>query len=236
MLHLLPVAQRAPLPAPANQPGRGLAFGARPTRKALDRRQRLREAGAALFATQGLENTPIHQIAHAAGVSFRTARDDYPSRAALLHDFLHAHLDAVMEAVGTADERHANAEPAARLSAVILALFATLRVNRHAHALLVPGLPSLAGPAREDITHARRLVTFRLYTIIEAAVPRLAAARELRAPVTRLLLAALGDAAQWFRDDGALAREDYAALLARLLIDGAKSAIAQHRGSPSPLP
>ncbi|MBV9778079.1 MAG: TetR family transcriptional regulator, partial [Acetobacteraceae bacterium] len=51
----------------------------RPTRKALDRRQRLREAGAALFATQGIGNTPIHQIAQAAGVSFRTARDDYRS-------------------------------------------------------------------------------------------------------------------------------------------------------------
>ena len=236
MLHLLPAAQRARLPASASQPGRGLVFSVRPTRKALDRRQRLREAGAALFATQGIGNTPIHQIAQAAGVSSRTARDDYPSRAALLHDILHAHLDALTEAVGAADERHANAEPAARLSGVILALFATLRANRHAHALLAPGLPSLPGPAREDIAHAGRLVTFRLYTIIEAAVPRLAATRELRAPITRLLLAALGNAAQWFRDDGALASEDYAALLARLLIDGAKSAIALHRGPIPPLP
>ena len=229
MLHLLPLVQRAPASAPASPHGRGLPPATKPTRKALHRRHRLREAGAALFATRGIESTPIRQVAHAAGVSPGTAQDDYPTRAALLHDILHAHLDAVTEAVGEADDLHAHAEPAARLCAVILALFTTLRANRHAQALLTPGLPSLPAPARGEIAHAGRLVTFRLYTIIEAAMPRLATARELQAPVTRLLLAALGDAAHWLRDDGALAPEDYAALLTRLLIDGAKSATALRR-------
>jgi AcrR family transcriptional regulator len=230
VLHLLPMAQRAPASALSCSPGRGLPPAGRPTRKALNRRHRMREAGAALFATQGIDNASIRRIAHAAGLSPGTARDDYPTRADLIHDILHAHLDTVAEALGEADDLHATSEPTARLEAVILALFTTLRANRHAHRLLQAGLPSLAAPAREAIAYTSKLITFRLYTIIEAAVPRLAAARELQAPVTRLLLATLGDAIQWFRDDGALSREDYARLLARLLIDGAKSAIALHRG------
>ncbi len=230
MLHLLPTAQRAPAPGPVSPHGQGLPLTARPTRKALNRRRQVRDAGAALFATQGIENISIRQIAHAAGFAPRTVRDDYPTRPDLIHDILHAHLDAVTEAVGEADDRHAAADPAARLHAVILALFTTLRANRHAHALLRAGLPSLPAPAREDIAHTGKLITFRLYTIIEAAVPRLATARELQAPVTRLLLATLGDAIQWFREDGALAPEDYARLLTHLLIDGARSAIALHRG------
>ncbi|HJS86062.1 MAG TPA: hypothetical protein VJ779_11445 [Acetobacteraceae bacterium] len=234
MLHLLPVAQRAPSLSPAAPQGRGLPPATKPTPKTLHRRQRLRETGAALFATQGIEAISVPRVAHDAGVSPRSARDDYPTRAHLLHDILHAHLDAVAEAVGQAEERHASADPEARLHAVILALFSALRANRHAHALLRPGLPSLSAPAREAIAHAGKLVTFRLYTILEAAVPRLATSRELQAPVTRLLLATLGDAVHWFRDDGALAHEDYARLLTRLLIDGARAAIALHRGSIAP--
>ncbi len=196
----------------------------------LSRRRRLRDIGAEMFVTKGVETTSLVQIAHAAGVPPRTARDDYPTRADLVHDILYAHLDTLTEALGEADDLHAAAEPAVRLRAVILVLFTTLHAERHAHSLLRAGLLSLPAPAREDIAYTVKLIAFRLYTIIEAAVPQLAAARELQAPVTRLLLATLADAILWFRDDGALAREDYAALLTRLLIDGAKSAIALYRG------
>jgi TetR/AcrR family transcriptional regulator len=226
MLHLLPMAQRAPASPPSLSPGRGLPPSGRTTRKAPNRRLRLRQVGAEMFATKGIENTSIAQIAHAAGISPATARDDYPTRADLLHDILHAHLDAMTEAAGEADDRHATAEPAARLQAVIFALFTALQADRHAHRLLRTALPA---PARETLAHTGKLIIFRLYMIIEAAVPQLATARELQAPIARLLLATLGDAILWFRDDGALAREDYASLLARLLIDGAKSAIALHR-------
>jgi TetR/AcrR family transcriptional regulator len=226
VLHLLPIGLRAPSRFGAPQ-GRALPAGGRPSRKALDRRRRLREQGAALFAARGIENTSLAQVAHAAGVSPATARDDYPTRADLLHDILHAHLDAVAEAVGEADDRHARADPAARLNAVLLTLFNVLHADRHAHGLSRAGLPA---PAREDLAYARKLIIFRLYTVIEAAVPQLATMRELQAPVTRLLLAALADATLWFREDGALAREDYARLLAQLVIDGAKSAVALHRG------
>ncbi len=94
----------------------------------------------------------------------------------------------------------------------------------------MPGFPPCPPRRARNLEYTCKLIGFRLYTVLEAAVPQLATARELRAPVTRLLLAAVADSTLWFREDGILSPDDYAGLLARLLIAGAKAAVATRMG------
>jgi hypothetical protein len=62
--------------------------------------------------------------------------------------------------------------------------------------------------------------------MLEAAIPGLTLARELQAPLSRGLLAAISDAGLWLREDGPLSHRDYPRLLARQTIAGARAALA----------
>lgn len=208
---------------------RGQGSGYAPSDRMERRRADMRRAGAGIFARDGIEAVGIAEIALAVGVRPSTGLYTYPRREALIHDILHSHLHDIIKVVGDTDDAHAEAAPAARLELVLRALLDALLANRNANRLIYAGFTSVPQTARDGLTYLVRLIVFRLYTILEAALPGLAATRELQAPTARALLATISDAALWFRDDGALSRADYAGLLARQTLDGVRAALAAYK-------
>jgi hypothetical protein len=88
---------------------------------------------------------------------------------------------------------------------------------------------TLPAAQRDPLRYHLRLLAHRLTVAIEAAVPELGDAAALRQPVSLSLMAALNAAILWFRDDGALTREDFAQLLAYQAVAGVRAMLGREQ-------
>jgi AcrR family transcriptional regulator len=186
-------------------------------------RTELRMAGAALLARRGADRT-MAEIARHAGVRSASIAHLYPRRHDLIHDILHAHFDGLLEHVGGTEEAEADASPFARLTCMVQAYLDFVLAYRDEQVVAISLLDTLPVAQREPLRYQLRLLAHRLTLAIAAAIPGLEGVHPLCRPVGLTLMAALNAAALWFRDDGALLREDYAVLLTRQAVEGARAA------------
>ena len=238
MLTFLP-HQRAQ-PAPANphddepafgprtsrrHPGRGATVAwTMPTRIA-ERRARMREVGAGLFAREGVNGVAVLDVARAADAPVSASAHGYRRRQDLLFDILHAYVDALHEYAGDADEAHQADPPERRMVEVIAALLEGLDDHRDAHELMKPVFPTLADDQREALRYLTRTLIYRLAPILDQAVPGIGQRHDLRSPLLQSLLGMTSHAPAWFREGGPLSRRDYAALVSRVIIEGGRMAL-----------
>ena len=108
MLTLLPMPSIAPPITPPPISGRGAPSSWRRTARAEALRTRLRETAARLYARDGIDGVTIADIARAAQIPPGSATHAYPRRRDLLFDIVHAHIDALHEYVGRADDAFAD--------------------------------------------------------------------------------------------------------------------------------
>lgn len=191
-----------------------------------ERRGRMREVGARLFAREGIHGVAVLDVARAADAPVSPSAHGYRRRQDLVFDILHAYVDALHEYVGEADEAHEADPPEQRLVGLIEALLDGIHDHRDAHQLMMAAFPTLAEEQRDVLRYQTRMLIYRLTPALEGAVPGINQRHDLRAPLLQSLLGMSSHTPAWFRDTGALSRHDYAALIARGITEAGRTALA----------
>lgn len=181
-----------------------------------DRRREILKIAAHLFARQGYDRTSMTEIAQALGVSKALFYHYYPSKDALLYDILREHLTGLAEAAEAADVPAR--PPRERLLAVVTAILDWYKDADDTHNIQLTGLPRLPPAQAAEVKGLQRRAVEVIARILLALNPRLPA-DEIK-PVTMSIFGTLNWQYMWFRDGGAMSRHAYAALVARLFVDG----------------
>ncbi|WP_114374661.1 TetR/AcrR family transcriptional regulator [Elioraea thermophila] len=189
------------------------------------KRDHLLHTAAALFARHGYDRTSLAMIGEAAGVSKGLVYHYYADKDAVLADIIGRHLRdlvAVVEEVGRRDAR----DPATRLADMAVALLEAYRDADDEHRVQVAHLRLLPEQAQEALKALERRLVDLFAAALAEAEPALAGNRRLLKPLTMSLFGMLNWAFMWFRDDGPLARAEYARMCARMVLAGARDATA----------
>ncbi len=193
------------------------------------RRRRMRAVGARLFALRGLDSVAVLEVARQADVPASPASHGYRRRQDLIIDIVHAHIDAMHEYVGNADDATAGADPQVRLDAIVTALLDGLHDHRHEHRVLIGAFPHLPEEPRHALHYLIRTLLARLTGPLEALLPGLAANRVMMAPLVQSLAGMASHSQAWLRDNGTLTRADYARLISRAVVAGGRQMLADMR-------
>jgi AcrR family transcriptional regulator len=182
-----------------------------------DKRQKILEQSAMLFAEHGYDRASITMIAGACGVSKALLYHYYADKAELLFDIIDSHLRhllAVTESalVGVSDVRQ-------RLLALCTSLLVAYRDAAAQHEVQIAQLRLLAPAQQRELKALERQLVDRFAAEISCAVPDDPVRLK---PLTMSLFGMLNWNFLWFREDGALSREEYAELVVTLLLEGAR--------------
>jgi AcrR family transcriptional regulator len=197
-----------------------IAYAARPV--SLHMRATLREIGAGFLARPG-GTKMMSDMLREAGQARPSINHLYPRKHDLVFDILHSHIDGLLEHVGGAEEAEAEAPAFDRLTCMVRAYLDFVLSYRDEQVVAITLLDTLPSGQRGLLRYQLRLLAHRLALAIEAAVPSLTDAAALRRPLSLSLMAAVNATVLWFRDDGALSREDYTRLLAQQAVAGARA-------------
>ncbi|HOV02886.1 MAG TPA: TetR/AcrR family transcriptional regulator [Kaistiaceae bacterium] len=185
-----------------------------------DKRRAILDRSAELFARSGFDRTSMSQIADACGVSKGLLYHYYQNKDALLFDIIERHLAELIEAVEAAETTGVDAK--ADLRALIFALLEAYRDADAEHKVQINDLSKLAVEQQEALKALERRLVSIFSEAIAAAKAGLGDPSRLLKPVTMALFGMINWSYMWFREGGALTREDYADIVARLIIEGSK--------------
>lgn len=179
-------------------------------------------AAAAVFAEQGMEKASMAQVALRAGVSKALLYHYYPSKDALIFDIVETHLRELDAAVEAADDAKLGLE--ARLNALVWAVLDNYRDADNAHTVQLNGTSALSEEQKDAIRTIERRIVKRFSNVLAEINPDLKnPAKPLLMPATMSLFGMLNWVYMWFRDGGALTRQDYAKLATTLMLHGVKA-------------
>ncbi|MCA1298726.1 TetR/AcrR family transcriptional regulator [Stappia indica] len=186
-----------------------------------DKRKAILKTSAALFAEHGFDRASMNQIAQGCGVSKALLYHYYANKDALLFDIIRDHLDELNAAV---EEAAAPAAPGeARLEACVGALLDAYRDANAEHKIQINEMKRLPPEQQEELKERERQLVKMFAAALADAVPALGGGSELLKPVTMSLFGMVNWHYMWFREGGAVSREDYARIATRLILDGARS-------------
>lgn len=187
-----------------------------------EKQQAILVSAAAVFAEQGMEKASMAQIARHSKVSKALLYHYYPSKDALIFGIVHAHLTELEQAVETADDPAL--EPGKRLHALVSAVLETYRGADNQHNVQINGTSALAEDEKSVIRNLERRIVKRFSNVMREINPSLdSKERPLLMPVTMSLFGMLNWVYMWFRDGGAITREDYAEVATTLILEGVKA-------------
>lgn len=186
-----------------------------------DKRRAILDASARLFAENGYDRTTMSLVAEACGVSKALLYHYYAGKDELINDIITTHLERLTAAVRRADPG-AGAPPPDRLTRLVTALLDAYRDATAHHIIQINDLKRLSPPQQDAIRCRERTLVAIFSDAIAAANPHLANGSGLLKPVTMSLFGMLNWHYLWFRDGGAVSREDYAALATRIIVEGTR--------------
>ncbi|MBX3519147.1 MAG: TetR family transcriptional regulator [Xanthobacteraceae bacterium] len=184
------------------------------------KRKAILDRSAKLFAKNGYDRTSMAEVAGACRVSKALLYHYYVSKDELLFDILKSHLDDLIGAVRAVDEKLA---PKPRLRALVGALLDAYKDADSQHKIQINELSKLASAKRQQLIALERELVAIFSGAIAAANRNIGASPRLLKPVTMSLFGMLNWHYMWFREGGAMSREEYADLATQLLIEGAAS-------------
>ncbi|NWG25212.1 MAG: TetR/AcrR family transcriptional regulator [Pseudorhodoplanes sp.] len=189
-----------------------------------EKRQAILDHSATLFARNGYDRTSMAEVASACGVSKALLYHYYASKETLLFDILRNHLQDLLDATEAVDR---TLPPRARLRALVGALLEAYRDADEDHKIQINELGKLPPAQQRQLKDMERDLVRIFSEAIAANNPALAANKTLLKPVTMSLFGMLNWHYMWFRDHGAISREDYADLATTLLVEGAAAVTAR---------
>jgi len=192
-----------------------------------DKRDALLHTAAIAFARDGYDRASMAGLAAECGVSKALLYHYYASKEALLFAIIQNHLSELVDAVDQADRPEA--APEDRLEGLVAALLDAYRDADAEHRVQVGALRLLPEPEQEALKRLERRLVEKFADAVRALDPALFAATPLLKPVTMSLFGMVNWAYMWFRDGGAVSRDDYARLATRLLVGGVRDLTAKPR-------
>jgi len=177
---------------------------------------------ATVLATMGFDKASMSQIAAQAQVSKALLYHYYPSKDALVFAIILTHLEKLDLTLAAADQPAL--EPAARLRLLIGVVLEGYRGADDRHKVQLKAMSLLTAEQKQTITEVERRIVRRFASVLRDVSPHLDdKERPLLMPVTMSLFGILNWAYMWFKDSGRLNREDYAAVIAAMILDGVKA-------------
>ena len=185
-----------------------------------EKRKAIFRASARLFAEHGYDGASMSQIAVACGVSKALLYHYYDSKETLLYDIIFDHLQHLLNTVKAAAGR--NGDAMERLNGLTIALLDAYRDSDAEHKVQINDLKRLPPERQETLRGLERELVDIFSAAISKAAPSLGPDNPLLKPVTMSLFGMLNWQFLWFRPDGPISREEYARLVTRLVVDGAR--------------
>ncbi|MGN6465277.1 MAG: TetR/AcrR family transcriptional regulator [Rhizobiaceae bacterium] len=190
-----------------------------------DKREAILHRAAIAFARDGYDRASMAGLAAECGVSKALLYHYYASKEALLFGILSSHLEALVEVVEAADD--AGFDPAERLGRLVAALLDAYRDADAEHKVQIDALRLLPEPGQVELKALERRLVAIFAEAIRAVEPDAFADGRLLKPVTMSLFGMLNWFYMWFREDGAVSREEYAALATKMLVGGVRGLTQQ---------
>lgn len=185
-----------------------------------EKREAILHRAAIVFARDGYDRASMAQLAAECGVSKALLYHYHASKETLLFDILQTHLSALVETLEQADDEGLPAE--ARLEALVAALLDAYRDADAEHRVQIAALRLLPDAEQERLKALERRLVAIMAEAVRALDPERLTGAPLLKPVTMSLFGMVNWAYMWFRDGGAMSREDYARLATRLLVGGVR--------------
>jgi TetR/AcrR family transcriptional regulator len=202
---------------------------ARPRSRDYDEKRRtILNRSAALFAGRGYDRASMSAIAAACGVSKAALYHYYRDKVELLFDVVRFHLEELLEAVEAANRQ--DLLPVDRLHSLVTALLAAYDGADAQHTVQINELRLLPPAQQEELKLMERELVKLFSNAIAAVAPSLKDTALLK-PVTMSLFGMLNWAYLWFKPSGALSRDEYAALVTKLIVEGTRGIAGNTAGA-----
>jgi AcrR family transcriptional regulator len=190
-----------------------------------EKRAALLRKAAEFFADNGYDRASMSRLAEASGVSKALFYHYCPGKDALLRDILRSHLESLVE---TLEAVPAGGNPQRRLQALFRALVLAYRDHDAEHKLQLDALSSLPLEAQDELKALQRQLVKIVSQAIRDNSPKLFDRQpDLLRPVTMSAFGMLNWFFMWYREGGAMTREEYAALACDLVIGGLRRMAAR---------
>ena len=180
-----------------------------------EKRRRIGDGAAGLFAARGFEATSAADIAAEGGFSKALIYHYFDSKEEILEELLGAHMDRLLAAAEAA--LHEAGDPRSRLRAFVRAHMRIYATARAKHVLLLNELDALSAKGRAAIVgKERRLVALASSLFAEIApVPQ-----RLQRAVAMSFYGMINWTCTWYRPDGPVGPEEFADLACDLFLSG----------------
>lgn len=189
-----------------------------------DKRQAILDRSAELFSAHGYDRASMNKIAEACGVSKANLYHYYKDKEGLLFDVIRFHLEELLEVVETADDP--GAPPEARLRGLVAALLEAYRDADSQHNVQISSMRFLPHERQTELKRMERDLVTIFSSAVVGVAPHLKGTKML-APVTMSLFGMVNWHYLWFRSTGSVSRAEYADLVTRLIVDGARNVLKQ---------
>jgi len=185
-----------------------------------DKRNAILAAAAQAFADTGFDGASMSQIALACGVSKALLYHYYANKEQLLFDVIEAHLE---DLVGAVEDVNASGNPEERLVGLCTVILEAYRDADAEHKVQINNLSRLPADKQDALKAMERRLVDVFAEALAAANPDLATRRHLLKPVTMSLFGMLNWHYLWFKANGPVTRQDYAAIAARMVVAGSRA-------------
>jgi len=183
-----------------------------------DKRQKILEAAAALFASASFESARLQDIAAACNVSKSALYHYFPGKEVLLHVIISEHIaSAVSELEAIA---HGPGTPKERLSQLVRAMVKRAAEHRHEHMVLTNDLKFLPPLQQQEIKLAQARALDFVVELLSEINPNLMRRRRERASYALFLYGSMISTASWYRKEGGMTPHELADRLTELFLNG----------------
>ncbi|QDC10377.1 TetR/AcrR family transcriptional regulator [Oceanicola sp. D3] len=184
-----------------------------------EKRRDILLTAARVFAEGGYDRASMAEVARACGISKANIYHYYQGKEALLFDILDVHLKRLRDRIRAVEAEEA--EPRTRLVAMLRVILRDYEGADHKHQLQMNALATLPAESQSVLKDYQRDMVRRLSATLAMLAPaKLAASKARMRDITMSVFGMLNWFHMWQPRATPAERDDYAALVARLALDG----------------
>ena len=184
-----------------------------------EKREHILLTAARVFAEGGYDRASMASVARACGISKALIYHYYEGKEALLFDILDVHLKRLRDRIRTVEAAEAEARP--RLVAMLRVILRDYEGADHKHQLQMNALATLPSESQAVLKDYQRDMVHRVSSALAALAPEALAQNNARMrDVTMSVFGMLNWFHMWQPHASPGERDDYAALVAGLALDG----------------
>lgn len=183
-----------------------------------DKRQKILEEAASLFASAGFESARLQDVAAACNVSKSALYHYFPGKEVLLHVIISEHI---MSAVSELEEiAHGPGTPKERLTQLVRAMVRRAAEKRDEHMVLTNDLKFLPPLQQQEIKLAQARALDFVVELLNEINPNLMRRRRERASYALFLYGSMISTATWYRKEGGMTPNELADRLTEVFLNG----------------